>query len=111
MINYILVSEKDNIRVPVGHNEILYITIAGKYSRIKLKTGKEHLVRRSLKDLEHSLSPDMFCRVHKKYIVSLLYIKRVELDVININGGYIDAEDIPLGREYKDAFLGKFILA
>src|SRR5690349_7942954 len=98
MINYILVLEKDNIRVPVSHEEILYITIAEKYSHIKLKTGKEYLVRRSLKDLEQSLSPDMFCRVHKKYIVSLRYIKRVEQDVININGGQIDGEDIPFGR-------------
>ncbi len=106
-----LVLTKENIRVPVGHDEFLYITAAGKYSSIKLKTGKTHLVRRSLKDLEQALSPDMFCRVHRKYIVSLLYIKRVESDAIHVDGGGIKGEDIPLGREYKDAFLGRFILA
>lgn len=98
-----LIPTTSTVHEIVHSNEIVYITISDKYSSIKLKNGKKLFARRSLKQFENILPVDAFCRVHKAYIIALAYVTRVEADTIQV-----DDEKIPLGRQFKDAFLREF---
>jgi two-component system LytT family response regulator len=40
--------------------------------------GKSHLLRRSLSDLEDSLAPDTFCRIHRSTMVNLNRVSGIE---------------------------------
>lgn len=100
-----LIPKNGTVHEMVNNDEIVYITIKDKYSIIKLKSGKRLPVRRSLRQFEKILSADKFCRVHKCYIIAVAYVKSVELDII-----HLEDEDIPFGREFKDAFLDRFSL-
>jgi two-component system LytT family response regulator len=41
---------------------------------------RNHLLRRSLADLEHDLDPALFCRIHRSAIVNIGQIKNLKLN-------------------------------
>ena len=78
---------KDELKVT--ENELLYIKAEGNYCLIVyVKESKllKHLIRSSLKEIEHLISKsDQFLRCHKSYIINLNKV----LDVIGNAKGYI----------------------
>lgn len=58
-------------------------------------------IRMSLSELEKRFDPDMFCRVHRSYIVNLGYISRCEKNEIHL---YHSDDAIPLSRQAKKRF-------
>jgi two-component system, LytTR family, response regulator len=59
--------------------EIDWIEAADYY--VCLHVGpKRHLLRRSLSDLEESLAPDAFCRIHRSTLVNLNRVNGIEFD-------------------------------
>jgi two-component system LytT family response regulator len=64
--------------------------------------GKSHLLRRSLTDLEESLAPDSFCRIHRSIMVNLNRVNSIEFDTageyeVLLEGG----KRLKLSRRYR----------
>lgn len=99
----LLLLAKDTTREKIENDEIVYITIVDKYVRIKLKDKRSFRIRTSLQQFEKRLPPDLFFRIHKKYIVCLRHIRFVDTHVTMITG-----DQIPISRELKESFLNNF---
>jgi two-component system LytT family response regulator len=57
--------------------DIAWLEAAGNYVRVHAN-GKSYLLRETLKDLEATLDPERFVRVHRSAVVNLDAIERVE---------------------------------
>lgn len=85
--------------VKVEFADIRWIEGLKDYIKIFLKSSSKPVVTRmSMKSLEEQLPSSKFIRVHKSYIVSIAAITSVRK-----NSVFIDAEEIPIGENYKDA--------
>jgi len=93
--------EKDGEIDYVAIENILYMYPEGKQSKIITKTN-EFLIKSSLKELEQRLKPHSFFRVHRSYLVNLIYVARL---TPWFNGAYhIELEGVkeqlPVSRNY-----------
>ncbi len=61
----------------VRASDVDWIDSAGNYARLHA-SGKEHLVRETLKSMESRLNPDIFVRVHRSAIINVERIASVE---------------------------------
>lgn len=82
-------------------NEILYIEGLKDYIKVYTLLGM-FVVYERLGYMEAKLPESKFVRVHKSFIVSLKKVSKYTNEVLNIN-----QYEIPLGRMYKQNFLGK----
>jgi len=70
---------------------------------ISIKTEhKKHLIRKTLKEFGLLLPPQQFFQVHKSYIINLACVDSVHSDYIMVK-----QQEVPIGREFKEAFLKK----
>lgn len=97
---------KDSFYVPDNRQyikillaEIQYIEAVKKYVKI-FTAAAPCLVSVSLCYAEQRLPPDMFCRIHKSYIISLLYTKKFDSESV-----YLPGKILPIGKHYKDILL------
>lgn len=59
--------------------EVDWIEAADYYACLHTN-GKNHLLRRTMSELEHELDPGIFCRIHRGAIVNLHRVRGLELD-------------------------------
>lgn len=85
--------------IKVDMNDILYIEGLDDYLKIVLQSRKPIVARMTMKNILDLLPENIFCRVHRSYIVSLANISSVRSKVIQI-GGF----KIPIGASYELAF-------
>lgn len=103
-LQWIKAQHKDGVRlIPVA--DIYYFRAADKYTVVRTRDG-EHLIRKTIKELEYELDPDQFWRVHRGAIVNALAINVVDH---SLSGGYIvkfkDIKDqIAVSRAYSHLF-------
>lgn len=88
--------------VKVLVDDILYIKSEGDYTEIYLP-GKRHLSSESLKFWKENLDQGQFFRVHKSYLINTAKIEKISGSQVYLKGKIV----IPIGRTYKDEFLGK----
>jgi two-component system LytT family response regulator len=86
--------------VPV--EEVDFFTASGSY--VEIHAGDErHLIRETMSDLEESLDPTEFCRVHRSHIVRL---DRIESVLVNAGGNYAvrlrDGRKLKVSRSRKE---------
>ena len=67
---------------------------------------KKHLIRKTLKEFGQLLPINQFFQVHKSYIINLSCIDSVHSDHVMVK-----QQEIPIGREFKDAFFKKVKIA
>ena len=91
-----------NLYKKVKFNDILWVSPDGNYSSIHQKGGKKNLVRMALKEFHSQLPKDRFFRTHRSYIVNINHIT-----AINNNSIYIDENEIPLGKSFRDILLNQ----
>jgi DNA-binding LytR/AlgR family response regulator len=84
--------------VRVDYSSILYIEGLKDYIKI-YTTEKMLLTKSTMKNIQSKLPALMFFRVHKSFIVSFDYIRKIENNRIVINDKYI-----PIGEQYKEEF-------
>ena len=87
---------------------LLMVQPGRKVVKLKLKNGKKLLVTRSLKDLEESLEPYSFIRVHRSHVVNLNEIEKY----IKGEGGYLlmsDGTTIDVARAKKEVLLKRLL--
>jgi two-component system LytT family response regulator len=87
---------------------IHWIEASDNYVRLHTASGV-HLSRRTMRELEESLDPTAFARVHRSAIVALAQVK--ELRPLGDGDQELSLRDgtrLTLTRSYRDAFLGRF---
>jgi DNA-binding LytR/AlgR family response regulator len=82
----------------IAWDEIRYVEGMGDYRNIQTK-AKKILTLQTLTELERALPVNLFCRVHKSYLVSLHQIVSVEKHRIKIADRLI-----PISEPYRDHF-------
>jgi DNA-binding LytR/AlgR family response regulator len=98
--NFIYV-KTDHRLVKILFDEILYLEARKQY--VMIKTVKEgYLVLDSMKNFENSLSPALFMRVHKSYIIALKKIQSMGSAELIIND-----YTIPVSKQYRRALQSK----
>lgn len=89
---------------------ILYCEGIGNYTKIIFKHGFETMLSKTLSIIEQQLNPNLFFRVHNKYLVNIQYIKRM---VRNGAGGILVMEDgsqLPLSKSRRKEFLSRLAI-
>jgi len=57
---------------------ILAIQAAGDYSEVFTTDGKKGLTLKSMKEWEHRLPEQFFCRIHRSTIINMDYVDKLE---------------------------------
>ena len=84
--------------VKVDFRHILYIEARKNYTRLVLDERSTALVLVTLKLGERGVPRDLFCRVHRGYIVSIDKIVSFDNKYV-----YLQGEKITIGDQYRDA--------
>ncbi len=89
---------------PVLPSDILYCEAMKNYTKVTLKNGKTYYPLTPLSKFEEELNElTANClRVHRSFIISKKYVT-----AIGANYVLLDTLKIPIGSQYKDAFLSK----
>jgi len=64
-----------NRTIFIAVEDILCLQGEGNYTFLHTRDRKRYLVSKTLKEFERTLSPDLFLRIHKSYIVNLAYVQ------------------------------------
>lgn len=83
----------------VSFSDILYIEGKGAYLRIVTQKAKI-MTLQSFQNMESSLPPDNFLRIHKSFIVAMDKIESIERNRVKIGTEYI-----PIGLSYRERFI------
>lgn len=90
-------SEIHNLRA----EDILFVEGAQNYVFIHTKDQRIMSLQR-LKEMEKQLDEEIFCRVHKSYIVNVNQVYKIENHQLHIQD-----QNIPIGKIYKEIFFRK----
>jgi two-component system LytT family response regulator len=82
----------------VDFSSILYIEARKNYTRLVLDEKPTFLVLVTLKQWERLLPRDLFCRIHRGYIVSIDKIVSFDNKYV-----YLQHEKITIGEQYRNA--------
>lgn len=85
----------DRRYVKVIFREILYIESCLNFVKIKTK-DKTHLVLITLRQLEQDLPQDLFCRVHRSFLIGIDHISSFDEDQVQLGD-----TNIPIGRSHR----------
>ena len=88
---------QDGRNVKVDFHLIVYIEARKNYTRLVL-TDRSAMVLITLKQWEKILPPDLFCRVHRGYIVSIDRILSFDNKFV-----YLPGMNISIGEQYRNA--------
>ncbi len=91
--------------IKLKHDDIWYVKSDGNYISIHTPQ-KKYLIRKTLKDFGSTLPGDTFFQVYKSYLINLRHIESVHSDHV-----IVKQQEIPIGREFKEAFLKKVNIA
>jgi two-component system, LytTR family, response regulator len=87
--------------------DILYAEASNNYTKIILLDGQEHLITKTLKDVQDVLEDLHFLRVHRQYIINLNCVKQFfrgdNMYVVMDNNA-----NIPIARSQKDKLVEKY---
>jgi two-component system LytT family response regulator len=92
---FILVRLKPRFFTRIEVTDISFIETEGHYAKL-VTTKDSYLIRTPLTQLEQVLPADLFCRVHRAYIVQLNRIIHINENLIQLEN-----KDIPLGKLYR----------
>lgn len=91
----------------VDIDTILYCEADNNYTRFILSKGEEHIVSKTLREVQEVLEDRNFLRVHRQYLVNLDHIKKF----VRGEGSYLvmtDSKSIPVAKSHKDQLMSKF---
>lgn len=79
----------------VKTDDILFLKKEGNYFTVFMP-DKKIVIRQNMETVLQLLPPDLFCRVHRSYIVSLRHVQKVEKYMVHV-GGYT----VPVSLTYR----------
>ncbi|HEX7844241.1 MAG TPA: LytTR family DNA-binding domain-containing protein [Chitinophagaceae bacterium] len=89
-------------KVPI--REIRYITGEKKFIKV-YTTERSYLTDISLNSFEKGLPSNLFCRIHRSFIISLLHLS----DFDNTTA-YVAGEKLPIAKAYKEMLKSKIFI-
>ena len=102
MREFIYIKYKSGYR-QVLFSEVLYLEAEDKYTSIVTVNYKLQTLF-ALSSMEQMLPTDIFCGIHRSYIVSLFHTK-----YFNSSVAVIGKKNIPIGRQFKSILHGRVI--
>ncbi|HEU4555005.1 MAG TPA: LytTR family DNA-binding domain-containing protein [Chitinophaga sp.] len=88
--------------VKIEYKDVVYIQALKNYVIIHTVNGK-FITYLTMKEMEDSLSPSVFMRVHKSFIVNLTKVQSIDGNAIQLG----NKTEITLGISYKEAFFAR----
>lgn len=88
-------------------SKVVYCEADNNYTRFVLQDGKQHLVSKTLRNIQEILEERNFLRVHRQYLVNLDHIARY----VKGEGNYImmsNDKSIPVARNQKEKLVERF---
>jgi two-component system LytT family response regulator len=82
-------------QVPVA--DIRYIEAASKYAKV-VTLCKTYLITTSMNCLEKKLPRNLFCRIHRSYIISLRHASHFDAETVYVKDVTLS---LPIGKQYK----------
>jgi DNA-binding LytR/AlgR family response regulator len=101
MYQDIFIHVRHKLLTRINSKDILLIEADGYYSKITTTTGS-YLVNATLTQIEAELPADLFCRVHRSYIIPISRIKDIDADII-----HLDNKEIPFAKQYRKNLLDR----
>lgn len=86
---------------------IVYCEADNNYSRFVLDSGEEHVVSKTLREVQEVMEGKTFLRVHRQYVVNLNHIKKF----VRGEGNYLvmtDNKSIPVSRTHREQLIQRF---
>ena len=71
--------------------KIAYFAADGSYTKIFLKDGTYKIISKNIGEFEKTLNPELFVRIHHKYIINLemlIDIHKTDGNYCNLEGGH-----------------------
>ena len=88
-------------------NDIEYAEASNNYTKIILQNKQQHIITRTLKDVQEVLEEHQFLRIHRQFIVNLNLVKQFfrgdDMYVVMECG-----KNIPIARSQKDKLIDRF---
>lgn len=89
------------VRVSVA--TVQWVDAAGDYMCLHCQDGQTHILRKTMKELEQELDPQLFVRVHRSAIVNTKQISKL---VTQVSGEYLlvlaNGQELKVSRSYRD---------
>src|SRR5215831_9761504 len=86
---------QDKVLVKIKPEDVVGLSTEDNYTNIVLSDKREILVRSTLESALKKLPSEIFIRVHRGIVVSLLYIETIERDHLTI-----ERKTVPIGKQY-----------
>jgi DNA-binding LytR/AlgR family response regulator len=86
--------------IKLSYSDIYYVEAFADYVKIFL-ADKKIVTLQTMKNMEKKLPGDMFSRVHRSFIVN-----RQHVASFSTSGCEVNEVKIPIGKNYKDSFVG-----
>ena len=99
-VDYIVVKVTQTKRHKILFRDITYIEAQQNYCDIHRRDDTQLMVRTTLNNILEQLPSDLFCQVHRSFIVNKTRITSMDSNHINIGG-----VSIPVSRTYKEKLL------
>lgn len=80
--------------------DVLCLATEKNYTRIFLTDDTHYMVRATLAGALKRLPRNIFIRIHRSYVVSLLHVDDIYKDYV-----VIKRKEVPIGRQYYRAFV------
>jgi DNA-binding LytR/AlgR family response regulator len=93
-----------NVRINI--DQIVYLEARRNYTQVHM-VDEMHILHVSISRLEALLPADLFCRVHRSYIVSLAFIDWFDYQQLQLSPGPVC---IPLGDFYRKSLQQRLII-
>ena len=88
-------------------NDIVFAEASNNYTKLVLLNKQQHIISKTLKDVQDVLEARQFLRVHRQYIINLNHVKQFfrgdNMYVVMDNG-----ENIPVARSQKDKLVERY---
>lgn len=88
----------------IDEDDIVFAAAKSNYTEFKLRSGRNIIASKTLKEVEKTLEFPTFCRIHHSYIVSVNCVKKYHRG----RGGFVtmvDNTDLPVSVAKRDDFL------
>jgi len=86
----------------LSYQDILYLKADGNYTYIQT-ANKKYIIKYSLQNVVDIFNTDKFVRVHRSFAINMSHLTSFNETTI-----FINEEEIPIGRNYKEPFMQLF---
>ncbi len=89
----------DSKMIKINYDDIWYVEAFADYVKIYTSEDRRIVTLQTMKNMEQSLPADKFARVHRSYIVAISKVLAIGAHEVKVGN-----KNIPLGKNYKEAF-------